>query len=73
MNPYIKAPNFQLSTPNLQKRKVVKKMEQMLGLVANLGFPIVVSVYLLVRIENRMENLTESIHQLAEAVAALKQ
>ncbi|NLI60467.1 MAG: YvrJ family protein [Clostridiales bacterium] len=47
-------------------------MEQMLGLVANLGFPIVISVYLLVRIENRMENLTESIHQLAEAVAALK-
>ena len=43
-------------------------MEQVLGLVANLGFPIVVSVYLLVRIENRMESLTESIHQLAEAV-----
>ena len=48
-------------------------MEQMLGLVANLGFPIVVSVYLLVRIENRMENLTESIHQLAKAVTTLKQ
>ncbi|HHZ13378.1 MAG: YvrJ family protein [Clostridiales bacterium] len=48
-------------------------MEQVLGLVANLGFPIVVSVYLLVRIENRMESLTESIHQLAEAVATIKQ
>ncbi|NLY60115.1 MAG: YvrJ family protein [Clostridiales bacterium] len=48
-------------------------MEQMLGFVANLGFPIVVSVYLLVRIENRMESLTESIHQLAKAVATLKQ
>ncbi|HZJ56664.1 MAG TPA: YvrJ family protein [Clostridia bacterium] len=47
-------------------------MEQVLGLVANLGFPIVVSVYLLVRIENRMESLTESIHQLAEAVATFK-
>jgi len=47
-------------------------MEQVLGLVANLGFPIVVSVYLLVRIENRMESLTESIHQLAEAVGHYK-
>ena len=47
-------------------------MEQILGFVDNLGFHIVISVYLLVRIENRMENLTESIHQLAEAVAALK-
>ena len=36
-------------------------MEQMLALIANLGFPIVVSVYLLVRIENRLEALTESI------------
>lgn len=48
-------------------------MEQVLGLVANLGFPIAVSVYLLVRIENRMEGLTQSIHQLAEAVATFKQ
>ncbi len=47
-------------------------MEQVLGLVANLGFPIVVSVYLLVRIENRLESLTESIHQLAEVIAAMK-
>ncbi|NLJ40366.1 MAG: YvrJ family protein [Clostridiales bacterium] len=47
-------------------------MEQVLGLIANLGFPIAVSVYLLVRIENRMESLTQSIHQLAEAVALFK-
>ena len=45
-------------------------MEQMLALIAKLGFPIVVSVYLLVRIENRLEALTESIHKLAEAVAS---
>lgn len=47
-------------------------MEQLLGLIANMGFPIVISVYLLVRIENRLEALTESIHQLAEAVAIFK-
>jgi len=45
-------------------------MEQMFGFIANLGFPIVISVYLLVRIENRLEALTESIHELAEAVAS---
>lgn len=48
-------------------------MEQMLGFIGNLGFPIVVSVYLLVRIENRLENLSKSIHQLAEAVTAFKE
>lgn len=48
-------------------------MEQILGLVANLGFPIAVSVYLLVRIENRMEGLTDSIHLLAEAVTTMKE
>ncbi len=45
-------------------------MEQMFGFIANLGFPIVISVYLLVRIENRLEALTESINELAEAVAS---
>jgi len=46
-------------------------MEQMFGFIANMGFPIVISVYLLVRIENRLESLTKSIHELAEAVASI--
>lgn len=47
-------------------------MEQLLGMIANMGFPIVVSVYLLVRIENRMENLTQSIQTLARAINDMK-
>lgn len=46
-------------------------MEQMLGFIANMGFPIVVSVYLLVRIENRLESLTKSIQDLSEAISVL--
>lgn len=34
--------------------------------VANLGFPIIVSMYLLVRIEGKMEKLTDSIQLLAK-------
>lgn len=48
-------------------------MEQMFGLISNLGFPIVVSVYLLVRIENRLETLSQAINGLAQAVGAIKQ
>lgn len=29
---------------------------ELVGMIANLGFPIVISIYLLVRLENRMEN-----------------
>jgi len=47
-------------------------MEQMFGFIANMGFPIVVSVYLLVRIENRLETLTQAINQLAQAVGTIK-
>lgn len=47
-------------------------MEQWLGSIANLGFPIVVSIYLLVRIEAKLENLTGSINELAQALAQLK-
>lgn len=40
--------------------------------VANFGFPIVVSIYLLVRIEGRLENLSECINKLAQVLAELK-
>ena len=47
-------------------------MEEMLKLVANFGFPIVVSAYLLVRIEGKLAELTISITELAKAVAVIK-
>ncbi|MBZ4666787.1 YvrJ family protein [Mahella sp.] len=48
-------------------------MEQWLSSIANLGFPIVVSIYLLVRIEAKLENLTGSINELAQALVQFKQ
>ncbi|HHU63357.1 MAG TPA: YvrJ family protein [Clostridiales bacterium] len=43
-------------------------MEQLFGHVANLGFPIVVSIYLLVRVEGKLEGLTRSIDQLSGSI-----
>lgn len=37
-------------------------------LIANLGFPIAVTTYLLVRLEGKMEALTASIRSLTDAI-----
>ena len=47
-------------------------MDEMLKLVANFGFPIAVSAYLLVRIEGKLDQLTSSISELAKALAVIK-
>lgn len=39
-------------------------MNELLNFVQNVGFPIAVSIYLLVRIEGRIEMLTSSINSL---------
>lgn len=46
-------------------------MEEMLKQIANFGFPIVLSVYLLVRVENKLERLTESINELSRTIASM--
>jgi len=43
-------------------------MEEMVVLIGNFGFPVAVSIYLLVRLEGKPETLTESIHSLSEAI-----
>ena len=43
-------------------------MEELFTGVANLGFPIVVSIYLLVRLEGKLDALTASIGELTKAV-----
>ena len=43
-------------------------MEQLFGMIANVGFPIAISVYLLVRIENQLKNLDQSIQDLARTI-----
>lgn len=45
-------------------------MEQVLAQAANYGFPMVVAIYLLVRIEGRLEQLTACINDLARIIAA---
>jgi len=42
-----------------------KTMEDFLKAVANVGFPIAVAAYLLIRIESKMDSLSSSINQLS--------
>jgi hypothetical protein len=44
-------------------------VEEMLAPIANLGFPIVVSIYLLVRVENKLDKLSDSINELARVLS----
>jgi len=53
-------------------RGVFKMTNELITAIGNFGFPIVVSVYLLVRIEGKLAELTCSITELAKAVAVLK-
>ncbi len=46
-------------------------MEEVVTLIGNFGFPVAVSLYLLIRLEGKLETLTESIHSLAEAIFKL--
>lgn len=47
-------------------------MEEIYSNIANLGFPIVISIYLLVRIEGKLNDLTESISELSKVIASTK-
>ncbi|TZE81309.1 YvrJ family protein [Calorimonas adulescens] len=47
-------------------------MDEIFSQIANLGFPIVVSIYLLVRIEAKLDNLTVSITELSKAIENIK-
>ena len=47
-------------------------MEVIETLIANVGFPVAVSIYLLIRIETRLENLTTSINELSKNIVNLK-
>lgn len=43
-------------------------MEEFAGFIANLGFPIVMTVFLLTRVEKKLDALTESIGSLTVAI-----
>ncbi len=47
-------------------------MENFITLLGNFGFPIAVTAYLLVRIESRLSQLTESIHELTTVIKSMQ-
>ncbi|MGF7057879.1 YvrJ family protein [Brassicibacter mesophilus] len=47
-------------------------MEEIYTQIANLGFPIAVSIFLLVRIEGKLNKLTDSINELSKVIASVK-
>jgi hypothetical protein len=47
-------------------------MEDFITLLGNFGFPIAVTAYLLVRIESKLSQLTESIHELTTAIKSMQ-
>lgn len=47
-------------------------MQEIYSTIANLGFPIVISIYLLVRIEGKLNELTNSIMELSKTISTLK-
>ena len=46
--------------------------ENMQSLIANVGFPIAISMYLLVRIEGKLNCLTDSINELSKNITTIK-
>lgn len=48
--------------------KGVILMDALISLIGNVGFPIAVSIYLLVRIEGKLESLTSSINNLSSTI-----
>ena len=43
-------------------------MEELLTLMGNFGFPMVLSIYLLTRLESRIDDLTKNISRLTETL-----
>ncbi|MCR6546415.1 YvrJ family protein [Dehalobacterium formicoaceticum] len=47
-------------------------MEELITIISNVGFPIAISAYLLIRIEKKLDTLSESIAELAKVIEFLK-
>lgn len=44
-------------------------MEELVNQIANVGFPIAISCYLLIRIESKISELTKSINDLSNSIS----
>ncbi|MBS4804597.1 MAG: YvrJ family protein [Clostridium sp.] len=47
-------------------------MNEIVEVIANIGFPIAISLYLLIRIEGKLESLTTSINNLSNTINSIK-
>lgn len=47
-------------------------MDEVVSTIANLGFPIAISIFLLVRIETKLEELSKSIEKLTNAIVSIE-
>ncbi|MBY0756812.1 YvrJ family protein [Clostridium sardiniense] len=47
-------------------------MESFIEVASNVGFPIAISLYLLIRIEGKLETLTNSINNLSNVMSKLE-
>ncbi len=47
-------------------------MNDLVSIIANIGFPIAITIFLLVRIESKLETLADSIDKLANAITKIK-
>lgn len=47
-------------------------MDNFQTIISNLGFPIAISLYLLVRIEGKLQSLTDSINDLSKNIIQLR-
>ena len=50
---------------------MIPKVEELLNIIGNVGFPIAVSAYLLIRVEAKLGELSKAITQLREAIITL--
>lgn len=47
-------------------------MDDFINVISNIGFPMAISLYLLIRIEGKLENLTLSINDLSQTIKSIK-
>ena len=56
----------------IYKGVMIMELDQMLTAAANYGFPMLVSCYLLVRMESKIDQLSANIDALTRVIAAAK-
>lgn len=45
-------------------------INELIGIIANVGFPVAVSAYLLIRLEKQLDSLSNSINKLNNIISA---